>query len=177
VAYNIKPTNTVLRISYARVLETPFNENLIVGVWVTQEESSPACWERLDRFAAASETNSTRISASFRAPRSGRCRLPVEVHAQRFRLRRFVQHTHHLPDLLAQSKISGFSVRTSVPNFHGLTAFVTMSGVNSRFFNPQVAGLGTDFTTLGAFRIDTIRSSSRQPIFNISQRNNCRGLR
>src|SRR5437762_7266118 len=26
VAYNIKPTNTVLRVSYARVMETPFNE-------------------------------------------------------------------------------------------------------------------------------------------------------
>src|SRR5438477_755800 len=31
IAYNIKPTNTVLRASYARVLETPFNENLIVS--------------------------------------------------------------------------------------------------------------------------------------------------
>ena len=28
IAYNIKPTNTVLRVSYARTLETPFNENL-----------------------------------------------------------------------------------------------------------------------------------------------------
>jgi hypothetical protein len=31
---------------------------------------------------------------------------------------------------------------------------VVLSGVNSRFFNPQVGGLGTDFTTQGAFRID-----------------------
>jgi len=31
VAYNIKPTNTVLRISYARILETPFNENLVLA--------------------------------------------------------------------------------------------------------------------------------------------------
>src|SRR5678815_3477457 len=31
VAYNIKGSNTVLRASYARVLETPFNENLIVA--------------------------------------------------------------------------------------------------------------------------------------------------
>src|SRR5215469_12501700 len=29
IAYNVKKTNTVLRVSYARVLETPFNENLI----------------------------------------------------------------------------------------------------------------------------------------------------
>ena len=31
VAYNIKQTNTVLRVSYARTLETPFNENLILA--------------------------------------------------------------------------------------------------------------------------------------------------
>ncbi|HXW17602.1 MAG TPA: TonB-dependent receptor, partial [Candidatus Acidoferrales bacterium] len=31
VAYNIKPSNTILRVSYARTMETPFNENLILS--------------------------------------------------------------------------------------------------------------------------------------------------
>ncbi len=31
IAYNIKPTGTVLRVSYARTLETPFNENLVLS--------------------------------------------------------------------------------------------------------------------------------------------------
>ena len=31
IAYNIKPTNTVLRVSYARTMESPFNENLIIA--------------------------------------------------------------------------------------------------------------------------------------------------
>ena len=31
VAYNIKTTNTVLRASYARIMETPFNENLVLA--------------------------------------------------------------------------------------------------------------------------------------------------
>ena len=31
VAYNVKKTNTILRLSYARVLETPFNENLVLA--------------------------------------------------------------------------------------------------------------------------------------------------
>jgi len=31
IAYNIKKTNTVLRASYARILETPFNENLVLS--------------------------------------------------------------------------------------------------------------------------------------------------
>ena len=30
-AYNIKRTNTVLRVSYARIMETPFNENLVLS--------------------------------------------------------------------------------------------------------------------------------------------------
>ena len=30
-AYNIKKTNSVLRFSYARTLETPFNENLVLA--------------------------------------------------------------------------------------------------------------------------------------------------
>lgn len=31
IAYNIKPSSTILRVSYAQLLETPFNENLIVS--------------------------------------------------------------------------------------------------------------------------------------------------
>src|SRR6201998_4735345 len=31
VAYNIKRTSTVLRLSYARIMETPFNENLVLA--------------------------------------------------------------------------------------------------------------------------------------------------
>src|ERR1700731_3552602 len=31
VAYNVKKTNSVVRVSYSRVLETPFNENLILS--------------------------------------------------------------------------------------------------------------------------------------------------
>ena len=31
VSYNIKPSSTVLRVSYARTLESPFNENLVLA--------------------------------------------------------------------------------------------------------------------------------------------------
>src|SRR5205807_4021996 len=31
IAYNIKKTGTVLRVAYARTLETPFNENLLLS--------------------------------------------------------------------------------------------------------------------------------------------------
>ncbi len=53
-----------------------------------------------------------------------------------------------------RSKIHGPSVRVSMPGFHGVTAFFTASSVAARFFAPQVGGLGTDLTGVGAFRID-----------------------
>jgi hypothetical protein len=44
-----------------------------------------------------------------------------------------------------------------MPNFHGLTAFVVMSSVAARFFQPQASGIGVTPTGLGGtgvFRID-----------------------
>jgi len=53
-----------------------------------------------------------------------------------------------------QSKLDGISVRLSVPNFHGFTAFVVAGHVNARFFPPQVGGLGATVTGGEVFRID-----------------------
>ncbi len=55
------------------------------------------------------------------------------------------------------SKIPGYAVRASVPNFHGVTALVVFSSVAARFFTPQIGGLGTTVNTGGVFtpfRID-----------------------
>ena len=40
------------------------------------------------------------------------------------------------------SKIPGFTVRGSLPDFHGLTAFVVLAHVAARFFDPQIGGAG-----------------------------------
>ena len=56
-----------------------------------------------------------------------------------------------------RSKIPGYAIRASVPNFHGLTAFVVMSSVAARFFEPQVSGIGATPASVGGtgvFRID-----------------------
>jgi Carboxypeptidase regulatory-like domain len=155
VAYNIKPTNTVFRVSYARVMETPFNENLVVG--------------------SLGDPTSV-FSSVLGQPGPIRPGQRNEFHAgiqQAFGRHLVIdgdylwKYTHNAFDFGVlfntpitfpinwhNSKVSGFSIRASVPDYHGLTAFVVMSGVNSRFFNPQVGGLGTDFTTEGVFRID-----------------------
>ena len=53
------------------------------------------------------------------------------------------------------SKIPGYAIRASVPNFHGFTALVVMSSVAARYFPPQVGGLGVTVGQSGSvFRID-----------------------
>ena len=55
------------------------------------------------------------------------------------------------------SKIPGYAIRVSVPEFHGFTALVVMSSVAARFFEPQTSGIGVTPSGLGGngvFRID-----------------------
>jgi hypothetical protein len=52
------------------------------------------------------------------------------------------------------SKIPGYAIRGSVPNFHGFTAFVVLSSVAARFFTPQISGIGAVPGGNTVFRID-----------------------
>ena len=161
VAYNIKSTNTVLRVSYARTLETPFNENLVIA--------STGC--NIPFLATlvpppGVPCNSGAIRPGYRN----------EFHAglqQAFGRYLVVsgdyiwKYTHngydfgnvgatpiYFPIEWTKSKIPGFALRVSVPNYHGFSALVTMSSVAARFFLPQVAGLPIIPPATGVFRID-----------------------
>ncbi|HEY6253386.1 MAG TPA: TonB-dependent receptor [Candidatus Angelobacter sp.] len=160
IAYNIKKTSSVLRVSYARTLESPFNENLII--------SSTGCSDPV-------------IAALVPPPNVG-CALGSitpgwrnEFHAgfqQAFGKYLVVdgeyiwKYTHGgydfgvvaatpvaFPIEWHNSKIPGYALRANVPNFHGFTALFVMSSVAARFFPPQVAGV-TFLPAPGVFRID-----------------------
>ncbi len=162
IAYNIKPTNTVLRISYARELETPFNENLIL--------SSEGCNDPVIAAIMAS-TISPCVST---APLSPGWRNEFHAGLQQAFGRYFVvdgeyiwKYTHQAYDFSVlgntpitfpiewdRSKIPGYAIRGSMPNFHGLSAFIVMSHVEARFFTPQVSGIGAVPGGSQVFRID-----------------------
>ena len=160
IAYNIQKTNTVLRVSYARTLETPFNENLVL--------SSVGCSSAvLNPLLACSSNTLTPLSPGYRN----------EFHAglqQAFGKYLVIdgeyiwKYTHNAYDFSVlgntpitfpiewhNSKIPGFALRASVPNYHGITALVVMSSVAARFFTPQVGGAGSaPLAPIGVFRID-----------------------
>ena len=160
IAYNIQKTNTVLRLSYARTLETPFNENLVLS---SIGCSSPV----LNPLLGCTSSTLTPLTPGFRN----------EFHAgfqQAFG--RFLvldgeyiwKYTHTGYDFSVfgntpiffpigwhNSKIPGWALRASVPVYHGFSALVVMSSVAARFFTPQISGAGaTPLAPTGVFRID-----------------------
>jgi Carboxypeptidase regulatory-like domain/TonB-dependent Receptor Plug Domain len=160
VAYNFKPTNTVLRASYARTLESPFNENLVL--------SSEGC---LNDVLAPLLLCTPGVSGTLQPG------FKNEFHAglqQAFGKNLVIsgdyiwKYTHNAFDFSVlgntpitfpidwhNSKIPGFALRADIPNIHNLSAFVVMSSVAARFFPPQTAGAGATVGISGyPFRID-----------------------
>jgi hypothetical protein len=161
VAYNISKTNTVLRVSYARTMESPFNENLVLSGTGC---SNPVVFAVMT-VAQGFDCISNPLVPGFRN----------EFHAglQQAFGKYFVlsgeyiwKYTHNgydfnvfgaspitLPIEWHNSKIPGFAIRGSLPNFHGLSAFIVMSHVSARFFPPTVAGIAPPAPP-AVFRID-----------------------
>jgi hypothetical protein len=160
IGYHIKPTSTVLSVSYARTLETPFNENLVL--------SSNGCSNAvLNPLLACSPGVAGTLAPGYRN----------EFHAnlqQGFGKYAVVsgeyiwKYTHNAFDFSVlgntpitfpidwhNSKIPGYAIRAEVPVVHGFSAYFVTSSVAARFFPPQSAGAGAAPGQGGyAFRID-----------------------
>jgi hypothetical protein len=157
ISYNVQSTNTVLSASYARTLETPFNENLVL--------SSTGC--NFPVIAALVPCIPSTLNPGFR----NEFHIGLE---QAFGKVMVVdaeyiwKYTHNAYDFSIlgntpitfpiewhNSKIPGFALRASVPVQHGFSALLVMSSVIARVFPPQVGGLGVTVGHNGyPFRID-----------------------
>ncbi len=162
VSYRFKATGTVLRASYARTQETPFNENLVL--------SSRGCTDPVIQAIFLTLGNCTP------APFNPGFRNEIHAGLSQSIGRHFVlsgdyinKWTHNAYDFSVlgatpitfpiewkNSKIPGFTLSGTLTEVKGLSGRVTMSSVAARFFNPQIGGVGA---TVGAasgfpFRID-----------------------
>jgi hypothetical protein len=166
LAYNIKRTNTVLRLSYARTMESPFNENLILA---STGCNNPVIFDLQTAVAGGACVSSTIPPLSpgkrneFHAGLEqafGKYLVIDGEYIWKYTTRAFdfsvlgdTPITY--PIEWASSKIPGYAIRASVPNFHGFTAYIVTSSVAARFFGPQVSGIGATPGVAGSvFRID-----------------------
>jgi hypothetical protein len=162
LSYNVKRTGTVLRVSYARTLESPFNENLVIaseGCHYAVIAALIPCTVSPNRPGFRND-----FHAGFQQTLSHYAVLSADY---------VWKYTHTAYDFSVlgatpitfpigwhNSKIPGFDGRLNVPAIHNFSAQVVFSGVAARFFTPQTSGLGTVPTPPGQavaitpFRID-----------------------
>jgi hypothetical protein len=159
IAYNVKKTNTILRVSYARTLESPFNENLVL--------SSIGCANPvLNPLLSCSALATNPLSPGFRNEFHAGLEQAFGKYLV-FSGEWISKYTHNGYDFSVlgntpitfpiewhNSKIPGYAGRVSVPNYHGFSALMVFSSVAARFFTPQIGGAGATPIGVGPFRID-----------------------
>jgi len=158
LAYRTPFTNTVIRLSYARLFETPYNENLIIASEATANSQ------------AANPFGTFRSSP----PQPGRRNQYNTGLAQAFGrylsldADYFWKFTHNAFDFDSlfltpitfpigwrKSKIDGLALRLTLAELHGFSAYSVMGHTRSRFFTPEIGGLVfNDVPSNGVFRID-----------------------
>jgi hypothetical protein len=146
-AYNIKRTNTILRVSYARTLESPFNENLVLS-------STNPVLNPLLLCSQPASAGATPFNPGYRSDFHAGLQQALGKYAV-ISGDYIWKYTHNAYDFSVlgaipitfpidwhNSKIPGYAVRVSVPDFHGFSAMVVFSSVAARFFTPQIGGAG-----------------------------------
>ena len=161
-AYNIKKTNTVLRVSYARTLETPFNENLVLASEGCNNSVINALMSVTEGFPCLTAPLSPGTRNEFHAGLQQAFGKYLVIDGEYI-----WKYTNKAYDFSVlgntpitfpiewdRSKIPGYAVRATVPSLRGFTAFVVFSHVAARFFTPQVSGIGATPSGSSVFRID-----------------------
>src|SRR3984885_5884205 len=126
IAYHIKPSGTVLQISYARVLETPFNENLILA--------SLGCNDAVINDLQATLQGYPCLTSPLRPGFRNEYHVGLQQAFGRFLVlsgEYIWKYTNRAYDFSvlgntpitypiewARSKIPGFAIRASVPDYH-----------------------------------------------------------
>ena len=158
LAYSIKKTGTVLRGAYARTLETPFNENLLL--------SSVTGAGGLDQnvFGASAVPLQSGNRNQFNTGLQQAIGKYLLVDADYFW--KYTSNAYDFSTLLNttltfpiswnKSKLDGVTGRVSTTNLRGFQAYWTFGHTRARYFFPEDGGLIAQGTPLNGsvFRID-----------------------
>jgi hypothetical protein len=158
VSYLVNPTTTVLRISYGRFLETPYNENLLLS---SVTGGGGLASNVFGAFGAVPLQSSRRnqFNAGLQQPLGRRVVLDADY---------FWKYTRNAYDFdllfntpLAfpiewrKSKIDGVGVRVNLTKTRGFSAYAVMGHSRARFFGPENGGLIFNSpVNVAVFRID-----------------------
>ncbi len=158
LSYMFKKTGTVVRGSYTRTMETPYNENLILS-------STTGAGGLASNVFGAFGSHALRPGHrnAYDAGLQQGIKRFLQIDADYFW--KYTKNAFDFDTLFntpiafpiewRQSKIDGVSVRVSTSNLHGFQAYTTLGHTRARFFGPETGGLifNSPLDT-GVFRID-----------------------
>jgi hypothetical protein len=158
LAYRTPCTNTVVRLSYARLFETPYNENLIVA---SEATANPQTSNPFGTFRSSPPQPGKRNQFNTGIAQAFGRFLSIDADY-------FWKFTHNAFDFDSlfltpitfpigwrKSKIDGLAARVSLAQIHGFAAYTILGHTRSRFFGPEIGGLVfNNVPDNGVFRID-----------------------
>jgi hypothetical protein len=144
VSYLFQPTGTVLRVSYSRFYETPYNENLILS---STTGAGGLANNIFGAFGSQALSPGTRNQYNAGFQQGAGKHLVVDGGY-------FWKFTHNafdfdnlfsspiaFPISWRKSKIDGVSARVTLTDIHGFSAYMIMGHTRARFFGPEIGGL------------------------------------
>ncbi len=158
VSYLFKPTNTVIRGSYTRNFETPYNENLIFSNAAGANGFADGSFGDVNA-APLKPGNRNQFNAGLQQAFGKYIIADVDY------FNKYTRNAYDFNVLLNtpitfpiswdKSKIDGVSFRLNLTNYRGLSAFFNAGHTRARFFPPETGGLffNSDLPA-GVFRID-----------------------
>ena len=158
IAWQLPRSGTLLRASYARLFETPYNENLIFANESSQGNGGA---NPFGNYRSEPVRPGTRNQFNIGLQQRWGRHLSLDAdYYWKFTDGAFDFDTlFNTPITFSvawkKSKIDGLALRLDLLNTHGLSAYSVMGHVRSRFFPPQVGGLiFNGVPGNGVFRID-----------------------
>ncbi len=143
LSYHLKKTGTVLRASYGRMFLTPYNENLVLssstGVGGLENAlggfgQHPLIPARRNHFEVGFQQG---IDGWLVVDAGYFWKFTVDD----YDFDVILNTPLAFPIQWRKSKIDGVSVRLTVPNHRGFSAYTVMGHTRARFFGPEVGGL------------------------------------
>jgi len=175
IAYHIKDSGTVLRVAYARTMETPFNENLLLSSATGLGGLAQNVFGSVGVPLAPGNRN--QFNTGFEQA-IGRF-LVIDADY-------FWKYTHNaydfstlgattitFPIVWHNSKLDGVTGRVSTTNMKGFQAYWTFGHTRARYFPPEDGGLIFQGAPLaaGVFRIDHDQAFQSTGVFRYQHKN------
>lgn len=158
LAYRTPWTNTMIRLSYARLFETPYNENLIIA---SEATANPEMANPFGSFRSYPPQPGQRNQFNTGLAQALGPHLSIDAdYFWKFTKNAFDFDSLFLTPITfpigwRKSKIDGLAARITLTDFHGFSAYTVMGHTRSRFFGPEIGGLiFNNVPDSGVFRID-----------------------